>query len=312
MSGAGIILLAALVGAVPRTKVPASAARTKASRAAVASVPADTAFRRTPYLGAIALDAQTGRVLSESRPHQPCYPASCTKLMTAYLALKAVRAGELRLDDRLVQSAVSYREKPSWIGIRPGESISVDDGFKALMVQSANDVAVMFAEKLGGTCEHFVELMNAEAQALGMTNTHFVTPNGYPPPRGSKRGFDVSTAADLGKLALVMVKEQPEILRYTALERVTIPEVLNREGEKLEMVNHNNLLVGNRRHGTAKFAGVDGLKTGYHDAGGSSLVVTATRNGKRAVVVVVGSSSAKARDDSAEQLLRDALGAIAW
>lgn len=272
----------------------------------------ETAFRRLPYVGAIAVEADSGSVLTAANADKVCYPASCTKLMTARLALRAIAEGRLKLSDRLAQSEVSYREKPSWLGIKPGVTISVEDGLKAMMVHSANDVAVMFAERLGGSVAAFVDQMNLEARALAMTNTVFVSPNGYPPPRGSKRGFDRSSAADLAKLAKALLAEQPEILHYTSLKRITIPEVKNAKGELLQMVNHNDLLVGRSQLKIAAMGEVDGLKTGYHDAGGSSIIVTGKRNGKRVIVVVVGSATRLARDESATQLLFDALGAVAW
>lgn len=280
--------------------------------AVAAAAPVQTAHRRTPYVGAIAVDCANGKVLFKDQENAECYPASCTKLMTARLALKAVRTGSLALNDRLVQSAVSFRERPSWLGIPPGASVSVKDGLAALMVQSANDVAVMFAEKIGGSTANFVAMMNAEAKRLGMSNTRFASPNGYPPPAGSKRGYDRSTAADLAILARSLLSEFPEILGYTSIESLTVPGVVTREGSLLQMYNHNNLLVGNRRNGLAKMTEVDGLKTGYHDAGGSSIVLTGQRNGKRAVVVVAGSSSAKVRDETAGRMLSDALFVITW
>ena len=280
--------------------------------AAVAAAPVQTEYRRTPYVGAIAVNAANGEVIRRDNEQRECYPASCTKLMTARLALKEVAAGRLSLDDRLTQSEVSFREKPSWIGIPVGKSVSVRDGFKALMVQSANDVAVMFAERIGGSVTNFVAMMNAEAARLGMVRTVYASPNGYPPPKGSKRGFDRSTAADLARLAKALIDEFPQILEYTSQEMITIPGVLTKEGGLLQMYNHNNLLVGNKKTGIRKMPEVDGLKTGYHDAGGSSIVLTGRRNGKRAIVVVVGSSSAAQRDESAGVFLSDALGALDW
>ena len=272
--------------------------------AAVVRGPVPGAHRVSPYVGAIAVDAASGRVLVSDRADRECYPASCTKLMTARLLLKAVRDGKVAPDERLVQSKRSAGEQPSKIDLLPGETITVRNAMTALMLKSANDVAVIVAE-LGGSVEGFAKMMNDEAAALGMTRTHFVSPNGLPPPKKSKRGFDRSTAADLAKLALAMVREQPEILAFTKMDKATIP---GRGGTPLTVTNHNNLLW---KKGV-KVPGVDGLKTGYIDAGGSSIVLTGTRGGRRAIVVVVGSASAGERDTHAARLLNDALGSLAW
>lgn len=269
--------------------------------------PVQTAHRRSPYVGAIALDAETGNVLLEDNANRECYPASCTKLMTLHLALKAIKEGKINLDDRLYASRIAIQEKPSILGLKEGESISVKSALGAIMVKSANDVAVMLAERIGGTKEKFVAMMNEEAKTLGMKDTKYVTPNGYPPGT-SKRGFDVSTAADLAILGRTIVLEQPEALDYTSIITLNVPEVKARDGRLLDMQNHNNFLWKKQW----RMREVDGLKTGYHDAGGSSIVLTGKRNGKRAIVVVTGSSTATERDTVAGKMLQDALGALVW
>lgn len=273
--------------------------------ACVSAATVQTAHRRSPYVGAIAVEAPSGRVLFSDNSSRECYPASCTKLMTARLLLKAVKSGKVKRGERLVQSRVSAAEQPSKIDLLPGETIGVDDALKALMVKSANDVAVIIAERLAGSVPEFAKQMNAEARALGMSDTVFVSPNGLPPPAGSKRGFDRSTAADLAKLGNAIVKEQPELLEYTKLASAVVP---GRKGEPLTLQNHNNFLW---KKGV-KMPEVDGLKTGYIDAGGSSIVLTGKRRGKRAIVVVVGSATRAEREAAAGKMLEDALGAIAW
>lgn len=261
---------------------------------------ANGSHRRSPCLSYLALDAQTGKVLASEGIRREAYPASCTKLMTMRMAFRAMKLGRFSLDDYAVQSERSAAESPSKIGLAPGERMKIDDAFKALMVKSANDVAVMLAEKVGGTVENFVDLMNIEARRIGMKNTHYVTPNGLPPPKGSKRGFDVSTAEDLAKLAMVLLRENPEILEYTSLASTTIP---GPGGNAVWLQNHNNLLW---KKGVA-VKEADGLKTGYINAGGSSLVLTGARNGKRAIVIVLGSNSAAERDALAAKLLKESL-----
>ena len=264
-----------------------------------------TSHRRSPYVGAIAVDAQTGRMLLSDSADRECYPASCTKLMTARLLLKAVREGKIAPNERLVQSKRSAAEVPSKIDLLPGETITVRDALTALMLKSANDIAVVIAERIGGSVEAFAEMMNAEAVALGMSDTRFVSPNGLPPPKGSKRGFDRSTAADLAKLGVAIVREQPELLSFTSKASAKIP---GRKGAPLLLQNHNKFLW---KKGV-KMSEVDGLKTGYIDAGGSSIVLTGTRGGKRAIVVVVGAATSSEREEHAGRLLRDALSALSW
>jgi len=273
--------------------------------AALAQGGVQTAHRRSPYVGAIAVEPATGRVLFRDNADRECYPASCTKLMTARLLLKQVAEGKLTLQDRIAQTQRSAREQPSRIGLLAGETISVDDAMKALMLKSANDIAMAIAEHIGGSVEGFVEMMNAEARSLGMTRTVFASPNGLPPPPKSGRGFDRSTAGDLAKLGTAIVNEQPEMLEYTKLASAVVP---GSKGVAVPIQNHNNFLWKKN----VKMQGVDGLKTGYIDAGGSSIVLTGTRAGKRAIVVVVGSSTAKEREAAAGRMLSDALGAITW
>jgi len=261
--------------------------------------------RRSPYVGAISVEASSGRVLFADSADRECYPASCTKLMTARLLLKAVREGRVKPTESIVQSRLAASVEPSKLDLAPGETVSVADAMKALMLKSANDVAIDIAERVGGSVEGFVAMMNAEAKKLGMTRTVFASPNGLPPPRGSKRGFDKSTARDLSILAAAMIREQPEIIQFTRLASATVP---GRHGVPVPMQNHNNFLW---KRGV-KMEGVDGLKTGYIDAGGSSIVLTGTRNGRRAIVVVVGSQTRNEREAAAGRLMDDALDAIAW
>ena len=258
-----------------------------------------------PYAGAISTEFPSGRVLFADRAGKECFPASCTKLMTAKLVLKAVREKRLSFDDRIYQTKLSAKEEPSRLGLAPGEWVSVSNAVAALMVKSANDVAVALAERLGGTVDGFVADMNAEAAKIGMANTHFVSPNGLPPPKGSKRGYDVSTPEDLARLAAALLRDEPEILWFTSLASVSIPSA---GGKVLTFQNHNNLLW---KRGVA-MAEVDGLKTGFFKNAGFSIVATGSRNGKRAIVVVAGSADPKKRDATAKELLCKALDAIDW
>ena len=298
------IVCAATVVAAPARKSARKAAPRPA--AAPASGLPETAFRRTPYVGAIAVDAQTGKVLFERNADTVARPASVTKLMTMLLCLEDMHAMKYDPTTVVTASVRCSQEKPSCVGLKPGQKMTVDDLLMSIMVKSANDAAVLLAEnstakRAGreiepGDLQAFVVRMNKKAAELGMANTHYETPNGYPPKPGSKRPFDTSTCRDLVKLAQA-------ILRYPEVFRFRKPP---------KMVNHNNILVKDKQkilneNGESE---VDGLKTGYIDAGGSSIILTGKRNGKRAIVVVVGSKTSKLRDQHARQLMVDALDKI--
>ena len=272
-----------------------------------------TAHRRDPYVGAISADAKTGKVLFESGADAEAYPASVTKLMTALLVLEDVKAGRYALTDRVVATPEAYYSESSWVGIKAGQSMTVDDLLMSLLVMSANDAAIMLGVKSAGSLDAFVARMNERARQLGMTHTCYYNPNGLPPNAGKRypwKQFNRTTARDQLKLALAIIK-LPQIFRYTSSKTATVTDG---NGKPLKMLNHNRILRMDKFHiinpdGTEA---VDGLKTGYINAGGSSIVITGKRNGHRAVVVVLGSASSDIREAQASRLLSDALGAIAW
>lgn len=282
-------------------------------------------YVRTPYVGAISVNAENGDVLSEDNADGKAYPASVTKLMTAYLVLDDIQSGKLGLSDLVVASPERTREdrhfrQPSCTGLRTGEKMTVEEMLKALMVNSANDAAIFLAEKCSGDVRTFVERMNAKAEQLGMKSTKFFNPNGLPPPPFAREmGFNYSTCRDLAKMSVQLLKDHPEILSYTSIKvwEVTTmgkPFLDGRTKQQIRWVNHNNVMVKNRLKvvNPDGSEAVDGLKTGYIDAGGSSVVITGHRKDKRIIAVVLGSSSAKERDSTAANLVSDALTALAW
>ena len=266
-------------------------------------------------MGAIAVDAATGKVLFEDHADTLARPASVTKLMTLLLVLEDMHAMKYDPTTRVTASVRCSQEKPSVVGLKPGQSMTIDDLLLSIMVKSANDAAVLLAENSTarnagreiqpGDLQAFVVRMNSRAKQLGMENTHYETPNGYPPKPGSKRPFDTSTCRDLVKLARKIVT-MPEVFRFTKTKLCTVTDGA---GQPLKMVNHNNILVKDKKKilNEKGESEVDGLKTGYIDAGGSSIVLTGIRNGKRAIVVVVGSQTSKLRDEHARKLMVDAL-----
>ena len=279
---------------------------------------------RAPYRGAIAVDATTGRVLFADNERVTGYPASCTKLMTLLLVLEDLREGRYKLSDQAVASAYAASMAPSKVDIRPGQSMKVEDLLYALMLKSANDGAVVLAEHsaaahgVGGPAHPevraedrvaaFVARMNRRAQELGMTDTRYASPNGLPPPRGTKRGFDISTARDLAKLGQRLAM-MPEVFTYTSRASYT---VTGGGGQPISFQNHNYFVPRNRDpQGLAiSVPECDGFKTGYTAASGSSIVLTAQRNGRRVVVVVLGSAGRHEREAAAGRILRDALDAV--
>ena len=285
--------------------------------AASRQVALQTAHRRSPDVWAISVAAETGRVLFEDNADAEAYPASVTKLMTAFLVLDDVKAGKISLSDRVTASPERTKRdrhlrQPSCIGLKAGESMTVDQLLLALLVHSANDAAIFLAEKCAGSTAAFVGRMNAKARSLGMTRTNYDNPNGLPPPAWVKeRKFNTSTCRDLVKLARALIAEHPEILKYTS---VKVCDIQLPNGEPFKRVNHNNVMVKDKLKviNPDGSEAVDGLKTGYIDAGGSSLVLTGTRKGKRAIVVVLGSATSKERDGKARDLLADALSALVW
>ena len=266
--------------------------------------------RRCPYLGAISADAKGSVIFSDGADRQ-AYPASLTKLMTALLVVEDVRAGKYSFSSRVVATPDVYRCEPSWIGIKPGESMVVRDLLLALMVESANDAAIALGIHSAGSLDAFVARMNMRAAALGMKQTKYWNPNGLPPNAARRypwKEFNVSTAADQLKLAVALVG-YPEIFEFTKVKdcdlvktsqgyRISICGAVNRTrcatklaaGEKIvkHLANHNNVMVKDKLKllNPDRTEAVDGLKTGYIDAGGSSIVMTGSRCGKRAIVVV--------------------------
>lgn len=246
---------------------------------------------RDPYLGAIVVDAATGRVLFEDHADTKGYPASVQKLMDLLIILEKIEQGQLSLQDQVPVSAKASHIGGSRVWLADKESFSLDDMLYALMVQSANDAATALAEKVAGSTDAFVELMNQKARALGMNSTVFHSVHGLPPSRGQQH--DVTTARDLSILCRELVLKHPQTLRYTSTrERPFRPNV---PGKTVVMRTHNHLL--------ARVEGCDGLKTGYFAQAGFSIVVTAMRNGHRVIAVVLDSPSLKIRDAHAAELV---------
>jgi D-alanyl-D-alanine carboxypeptidase len=229
----------------------------------------------------LLIEADTGKVLQADNATYPWYPASLSKMMTAYVTLSAVKEGRITLDTLLTVSAVASSQSPSKMGFRPGTQVTVDNALKMMLVKSANDMAVVLAEGVGGSIDGFSAMMNQAAQKLGMTQTNYVNPNGLP------ADGQITSARDLAILARGIIRDLPEYEYF-----VHIPSI--RFGRKV--TQNFNKLIG-------RYPGADGFKTGFICASGYNLVASATRNGKRLIAVVLGASSGQMRAVRAAQLL---------
>ncbi len=242
------------------------------------------------------MEATTGKVLFEENADAKGYPASVLKLMDLLLILERVERGQLSLDDQVPASAKAARTGGSEVWLAEKESFTVDEMLYALMVRSANDVAVALAEKVSGSTEAFVELMNAKARELGMNSTVFQSVHGLPPGKGQHH--DVTTARDLALLCREVLKH-PQALKYTSTRLRTFR---SNSSKQVVMRSHNPLL--------GAVDGCDGLKTGYIAASGFSIAVTAARNGQRIVVIVFDSADRKVRDAKAKELVAKGFAAL--
>ncbi len=243
------------------------------------------------YLGAIVVDAASGRVLFEDKADAKGYPASVLKLIDLLIILERIEQKQLSFQDQVPVSAKSSKTGGSQVYLAEKESFTVDEMLYALMVQSANDAAVALAEKVAGSTDAFIELMNKKAKDLGMNSTVFHSVHGLPPARG--QDHDVTTARDLSILCRELLLKHPDTLRYTSTrERPFRP---NAGDKTLIMRTHNHLL--------GHVEGCDGLKTGYITQAGFSIAVTASRHGQRIVAIVLDSIDLKTRDNKAKELV---------
>lgn len=232
---------------------------------------------------AIVIDPATGEVLSAVNADEQNYPASLTKMMTLYLTFQALQSGKLKVDQELPVSSWSATRAPTKLGLRNGQTISVNDCILGMVTKSANDAASVIAEGLGGNEGHFAEMMTAQAALLGMSTTHFANASGLPDPNNT------STARDMAKLAMALYRDYPQYTHYFATKEFVFRGQLIR--------GHNNLMD--------RYPGMDGLKTGFTDASGFNLASTAVHDGRRLFAVVLGGRSASARDNLMTRLLDD-------
>lgn len=233
---------------------------------------------------ALVIEAKTGRVLFERYGHSRRYPASLTKMMTLYLTFQALESGRIRLDTPLRVSRKAARQPASKLGLKAGSTIRVYDAVMALVTRSANDVAVVLAEAMGGTTKNFAHLMTKQARVLGMKRTVFKNPHGLP----NKNQY--STAHDMAKLGYALIYHYPGFYPYFSRTSFRY------KGKTYK--NHNNLMK--------RYRGMDGIKTGYINASGYNLVASVERGNKRLIGVVFGGRKSKTRDKHMEKILNAA------
>jgi len=233
----------------------------------------------------VVLDVDAGTVVGHNEASTLWPPASVTKLMTAYVTFRALRAGQLTLNSAVVVSANALEEPPSKMGYKVGTPMTLDNALKMMIVRSANDIAVAIAETVGGSEQQFVELMNGQARRLGMASTRYNNPNGLPDDR------QVTTARDMAVLARALWLEFPEYREYFRIPAIKV-------GSKV-LRSHNKLLE--------RFQGANGMKTGFICASGFNIVASATRSGRTAIVVLLGADSADERAEVAAKLLDEGL-----
>ncbi len=250
-------------------------------RTAAALLAAAALARGAEAAPSIMVDAATGNVLESDDPFHRWYPASLTKLMTTYVAFRAVQAGEVAFSSPIRVSKKASLLPPSKMDYKPGSELTLDNALKIIMVKSANDVALSIGESIAGSQEAFAARMNAEARRLGMIDSHWVNPHGL-----HDEG-QYTSPHDLAVLTLALRRDFPQYSDYFSIEGLLA-------GTK-EMPSHNNLI--------GRFEGADGMKTGYICPSGYNLVASATRGGRTVIAVVLGGESVAQRDEKAAAML---------
>ena len=238
----------------------------------------------------LLFDAAEGRVLYAEDPDNQWHPASLTKIMTAYIAFEAIKEGKLALDQKIPCSVLANSQAPSKVGLAVGTEMTVDTALQALILKSANDVAVMLAEAISGSQDAFVDRMNGTAGKLGMTRTKFANPNGLPAPE------QVTTARDLAKLTTAVVRDYPQYAHLWSAVDMRLG--------KRRVRTHNGLLTN--------YEGADGLKTGFICDSGFNVVASATRDGRKLVAVVLGEATGGERTARAANLLEYGFQTYKW
>lgn len=234
-----------------------------------------------PPQASIIIDAESGEVVHSRNADTITHPASLTKMMTLYMLFDQISAGRMRMDQRMAVSEHASAQAPSKLGLQPGQTIRVEDAILALVTKSANDVAVVVAEAIGGSESAFGVLMTQRARGLGMRSTVFRNASGLPDPD------QITTARDMATLGRSLWRNHPRFYHYFSTRE------FDWNGDTI--TTHNRLML--------RYNGADGIKTGYIRASGFNLVSSAERDGRRLIGAVMGGRSAASRDRRMEALL---------
>ena len=234
-----------------------------------------------PKHASIVIDAKTGATLHQSNADSIRHPASLTKIMTLYMLFERLEAGTIKLNSQMEVSAEAASQAPTKLGVRPGQTLAVEDAIKGLVTKSANDAAVVIAEALAGSQDEFARQMTRKARSLGMRNTVYRNASGLPDPE------QVTTAREQALLGIAIQERFPRYYRYFSTSSFTYAG--------RAMRNHNKLL--------GRVEGVDGIKTGYIRASGFNLVSSVKRADRHIVAVVLGGRTGALRDAKMRSLI---------
>jgi D-alanyl-D-alanine carboxypeptidase (penicillin-binding protein 5/6) len=241
-------------------------------------IPSPPQIAGTSY---VLMDPKSGRIIMEENSHERLPPASLTKMMTAYIVERELDEGRIAMSDMVPISVNAWKTEGSRTFVREGTQVSVEDLLRGVIIQSGNDASVALAEFVAGSEDAFVDIMNQQAQILGMKDTNFVNATGLPSPE------HFSTAYDLAILARAIINDYPENYPLYAEKHFT----------------YNNIRQPNRNSLLWRDESVDGLKTGHTEEAGYCLVASAKRNDTRFIAVVMGTSSSEARSQEIQKML---------
>jgi serine-type D-Ala-D-Ala carboxypeptidase (penicillin-binding protein 5/6) len=230
---------------------------------------------------AYMVDADTGQVLLNKNGNERMYPSSMTKMLTAYMIFSKLKKGDIKLDDELVVSEAAWRQGGSKMFVPLGARVKIEDLLRGVIIQSGNDACIVLAEGLAGSQDAFAEDMNRWAKQLGMNDSNFRNPDGWPDPQ------HYSTAHDLATIAIRTIKDFPEYYKYYGEREFAF----------------NGIKQGNRNPLLYQNVGADGLKTGHTEEAGYGLTASAERSGRRVIVVINGLTSMRQRGEEGERLL---------
>ncbi|HEX2964608.1 MAG TPA: D-alanyl-D-alanine carboxypeptidase family protein [Syntrophorhabdaceae bacterium] len=279
------ILTAILFGNVAEAR-PAPVHKARAKKQAVAKQPREP---QVPYKAYIVVEANSGKMIEGENVDIRRPPASITKLMVACIVMEKLALGQVKLTDRVLISKKASNIGGSQVYLREGETFTLEELMKAMMIHSANDAAYAISEHVAGGIDQMVVLMNDKAKILGLKNTEFHSVHGLPPEKTQKE--DLTTCQDLAVLSM-------ELLRY--------PKVIEWSGTVTDTFRNGQFVLSNTNKLLTKLPGTDGLKTGFYDESGFNIAATAKKDGLRFIAVVMGSPTGKIRDSVAIEKLKNA------